>query len=291
MDVLRAAFLGLIQGITEFLPVSSSALTELFGRLTGYSSVPSLRLSAALHTGTFFAMLLLLRRSILRTAKAFFEVLRALGKNFVIFVRNLRRVENRGYVRVLTGEERALSALIAAAFVPALLLGIVLRSFVRENAGSELALSMGFFLTAILLLTAGRMPAHEEDGREVRPVRALLIGIAQGLGVLPGVSRFGATLAAGKLTGLRRTAALRTALLISLPVTAGGIISELFSKSGEALTAKMHAGMILGALISFAVSFFLAGRIIRFMKKGYYTLFGAVNALLCVVMIVLYLAG
>ena len=201
MELWKAAVLGIVQGLTEFLPVSSSGHLLLFERILGVDTGGAdLFLGVMLHAGTLLAVLLVYARRLLAMA---------------------------------AGARRQLLWLVIAT-VPAALVGVLLGDIVdRIFFGGEW-LWAAFALTALVLFLADRKLRRGGPLRPLTAGRALTVGAAQALAVLPGLSRSGVTMAAGVFCGLSREEAADFSFLLSVPVIAGALAVELFS----ALTAE-----------------------------------------------------
>jgi len=239
VDTLLAAIvMGIVQGLTEFLPVSSSGHLILVPYLLGIDDpfITSLSFSVILHVGTLVALLLYFRADWLRLVPAFLAVVRH---------------------RSLGGDpDRRLALLIAVATVPALVLGYLLRdleSLVREVGPVAVMLVVG----GGILWLAERSGARSRVALDLSVRQALAIGGAQALALIPGVSRSGISISAGLFAGLDREAAARFAFLMATPITAGAGLWEVRKIiSGEVgvelplvpLFAGMAASLVAGLL-------------------------------------------
>jgi len=244
--VFQAIVIGIVQGLTEFLPVSSSAHLILVPQVLGWEDpfINSPAFVVMLHMGTLAALLIYFWRDLLDYARAFIQVLRE------------RRV----------GEDptRRVSVLLAISVVPAALIGIALEGFIDVFFRDYLLYACALLVVgAAILFTAERIARHTRDMDELRKRDALVIGLAQALALFPGISRSGVTIAAGLFLGMKREAAARFAFLMGTPIIAGaGIwkIRELLDGSAGAfdpgvLVAGMTAAAISGL---FAIGFLLS---------------------------------
>ncbi len=214
--MLRYVFLGLVQGLTEFLPVSSSAHLLLLRKWLGLGE-PAPLLVAFLHLGTLLALAVWFWRDLLWLT----STLTRTGK------------EARRYVGCL-----------AIGLVPVLVLALILGEEV-ERAFSSTRLGAGLlFVTAFLLFFADRV----REGEKVAPtaVQALVVGLSQAAAVLPGISRSGATVTTGLLLGLRREEAFRFSFLLGIPTFIGAALFSLRGGGGES-----WAGLAAGASSAF----------------------------------------
>lgn len=203
MDLLQALLLGLVQGLTEFLPISSSAHLVLVPWLLGWQFDPKAKFvfDVLVQNGTLIAVITYFWKDLV-------YLTRAIG-------------DGLWQRRPFATPDARLGWFVALATVPAIVLGIALKDFFESVFASPLAVA------ALLLLTAALLAFSERYGRRLRDLTtltwrdALIIGLMQALAILPGVSRSGATMAGGLARGLDRPAAARFSFLMSVPVMLG----------------------------------------------------------------------
>jgi undecaprenyl-diphosphatase len=204
MDTLHAIFLALLQGLTEFLPVSSSAHLILLPRLLGWED-QGLAFDVAVHVGTLSAVVLYFRRELVPMAQDWFRSL-------------------------LTRKNTANSRLAWAVLwgtIPVGLAGLLLKGFIENNLRSELVIAAATIGFGLLLWVADAKGRGQRDEYSLRISDIFIIGVAQALALIPGTSRSGATMTAGLMLGLSRQAAARFSFLLSIPVIvlAGGLLT------------------------------------------------------------------
>ncbi len=249
--VFQAIVIGVVQGLTEFLPISSSAHLILLPRLLGWDN-PFLNSPAfvvMLHLGTLAALLVYFWRDLLRYAVAGLAVLRD------------RRIGD--------DPERRMAVLLAASVIPAAVVGVVLEDFVdtffRENL---LAVAALLVVGAAILVAGERLARHERQMHELRVRDALAIGVAQALALFPGISRSGITIAAGLFLRLERAQAARFAFLMGTPIIFGAGLwkmRELIGgEAGAFDPAVLLAGMIAAAISGLAAIALLLAFLRRF---------------------------
>jgi undecaprenyl-diphosphatase len=224
----EVGLLGVLQGLTEFLPVSSSGHLALAELLFGLSDA-SLTLNVLLHAGTLLATALVLRRQLQAAVVDGFRALRCPAR-----------------LRETPGGRDALFVVTASA--PTAVVGVLLRDAVSGWTCSALAVALGFAMTTALLIStrhvrAGAAPAPTVAG-------ALLIGLAQGIAVIPGVSRSGATIVAAMWLGVRPQRAFELSMLASVPAVAGAMLVEAPAIRAAGVTL---AGALAGAGLAFGV--------------------------------------
>ena len=238
MSIWQAIFLGFVQGATEFLPVSSSGHLVLVPWLLHWPE-PSVTYDVIVHLGTLVAVTAAFWRDIGHLLAGGWRLLRTR--------------------RLVDGEAR-LVALLALSAVPGALLGYLLDDWFSALFGYPLRVSLLLAITGFLLVLGDRL------GRRVRPMTdmsfpdALVLGLAQGCAIAPGISRSGATIAAGLLRGLDRESATRFSFLMSLPIILGATgykMVQLAMGQGPALLPT-H---LLAGLAAAAVSGYVAVRL------------------------------
>ena len=226
MSILQALLLGVLQGLTEFLPVSSSghlALAEHFFHVAS----PGVLFEVFVHLGTALAVIVFFRK---RVASILAALVSAVGR------RTHDRDDARLGVHLLIGT------------VPAAVVGYLFEKEVEQAFESPTVVSALLLVTGLFLWAAGRARRGRRDRTSVRD--ALLIGIAQAVAILPGISRSGATVSAGLGLGLRREVAVEFAFFLSVPVILGAAAVSL----PDAIAAGRGAGwpIALGSVVAFA---------------------------------------
>jgi undecaprenyl-diphosphatase len=233
VPILHAIVLGITQGLSEFLPISSSGHLRLVPWLFGWESLdhdPSLAktFDVALHLGTLVGALAYFRHDVVRLARA---AVTAAGR------------------QTLDGK---LAWLLVLSAVPAAITGALLSDFIEERTGAIWLIATMLIVFGLVLLWADRQKGDRSlDTLRVRD--AALMGIGQALALQPGVSRSGATITTGRFLGLSRDTAARFAFLMSLPITGGALLYKGYdaSTSGgipDDLWAPMAAGIITSGI-------------------------------------------
>jgi undecaprenyl-diphosphatase len=238
-QLVQAIILGFVQGLTEFLPVSSSGHLIVVPALLGWDDpiLESLAFSVMLHVATLLALLVYFRADWLRLVPA-----------------GLAALRDRSFK---DDPDRKLAWLLAAATVPAVVVGLVLNDAVETIFREPRLVAMTLVAGAVVLWLADRLGARNRSLEGVTFPIAIGIGAAQALALVPGVSRSGISISAGLFAGLDREAAARFAFLMATPITAGAGLWELRKLvAGEAsvtlplvpLLAGMAAALVSGLL-------------------------------------------
>lgn len=234
-DVLEAILWGVVQGLTEFLPVSSSGHLRLVPEVLGVQP-PDLATTAVLHLGTLIAVLAYYRADLIWIA------------------RNLRTDRLA----------RRLVILLVVATVPAVVLGLLFESRVEQLQESTTAVGLALIFTGFVLLIGEKLATGKKVAEESRLLEALGIGLAQAIALIPGVSRSGMTISAGSAAGLDRRQAARFAFLLSIPVILGGGLLQMMEVASEGgLRAELAVGVISAAVVGYAAITFLINGLAR----------------------------
>ncbi|HOG45215.1 MAG TPA: undecaprenyl-diphosphate phosphatase [Anaerolineae bacterium] len=245
MSLLQAVILGLVQGLTEFIPVSSSGHLVLVPWLFGWAN-PGLAFDAVLHLGTLVAVLAVFWRDWLTLAADWFASLRRRSVATADVTGVGRPVTSQGATAV--GQSAVAWALIVGT-IPAVILGLAAEDFFESLFSSPGRVSALLLVTALILWAGERWAGAARRLEAIGLPQALLIGLAQGLAIAPGISRSGATMAAGRVAGFSREDAARFSFLLATPVIAGA--------GGLALLKLVKAGGLQDAL-PLAVGFLVA---------------------------------
>jgi undecaprenyl-diphosphatase len=277
--IIQAALIGLIQGLTEFIPVSSSAHLELTPWLLGWEQdglIGSLSFNVFLHLGTLLALLVHVGRDWLR-------LLGALG----------RSIAER---RIGDDPDRRLGWLLVLATIPAALIGFGLEdaieaAFHGDADLSRLAIAGFLVIGAGVLFLADRLGARQRDLSAIGTGPALAIGLSQAAALLPGISRSGATIATGLAFGLTRQTAARFSFLLATPITLGAGLygSRHLLAASHTSTEWLAIGV---GFVAAAVSGALAiGFLLRWLRTRSVAIFCLERIVLAAVVVALLAAG
>lgn len=252
MDIIEAIILGIIQGLTEFLPVSSSGHLELAKVILGDTSVPeeSLTFTVVLHFATALSTLVIFRKEVAQIFKGLFQ-----------FKWN---------------DEFKFSAKIIISMVPAVIVGLLFEEQLESFFGGKILLvGVMLLVTAVLLLLADKA---KNTNKEVTFSNSLIIGISQAIAMLPGISRSGATISTSVLLGIDRTSAARFSFLMVVPLIFGKIGKDLLGgdlnfQSSEII--PISAGFIAAFLAGLLACKWMIA-LVKKSKLSYFSLYCAV---------------
>lgn len=235
MSVWQAVLLGILQGLTEFLPVSSSGHLVIVPRLLGWPD-PGLALDTLLHLGTLLAIVAYFWSDLWRLFRAGLQSLRQ---------------------RSLADPDARVAWAMVVATIPAGIVGVLFEEKIEQLFGVPMAAAAFLLGTALLLVVSEMLGSRQRPITSISWFDALLIGLAQTLAIAPGLSRSGSTIAAGLLTGFRREDATRFSFLLAVPIVlASGLyqIAKLVLDGG----GTTPAGAVVAGMAAAAISGYLA---------------------------------
>jgi undecaprenyl-diphosphatase len=238
-DLLKVIVLAIVQGVAEFLPISSSGHLLVFGKLLD-TKHEALLLTIVLHAGTLFAILLFYRRDLLDLAKP---------------------------------DKRHVVGLVAIGTAPLVFIGVALHSLLKSHYENVWVAAGGFTCTAVCLILIHR----DQEGASLEDItwrQALVIGLVQCVAILPGVSRSGSTIAAATRLGVAPQAAARFSFFLAIPAICGAVVLEAKDLFGGAEAAAAMGELAIGLLVAFGVGFLSLKLLIETLKRGKLVYFG-----------------
>lgn len=255
MTVLQALFLGLVQGIAEFLPISSSGHLAIFQNLFGMTAAEGGHqfFDVLLHLGTLVSVCVVFWEDIVVIVRDCIEMVRGIGHPVP--------GERRQYYGV------RLLMMMFFATLP-LILVLPVRDYIEKLSYSTAFLGLALIATGGMLFAADRMPRGVKNEKTMRIVDALLIGLCQAVATIPGLSRSGTTITAGIATGQERHFAVKFSFLISIPAVLGANLVELVHAAKEGIDWSLMPKYLLGMIVAM-VSGYAALNLLRYIaKKG-----------------------
>lgn len=226
MDLFTAVLLGIIQGIAEFLPVSSSGHLVIFAKIAGFG-VPALPFLICVHAGTAIAVTAVLRKDVIRIVVETWRMIKDIFHNLMEYLKSVGRGTDADYVKVVRTNYRKLIVLIIVSAIPTCAVGILMERMAQKASESLLITGVCLLLTGVILLVTSVITPGDELPRDIPAWKMFLIGVVQGLSVFPGVSRLAVTLSGGIFAGMSEKTAMRISYLMFIPVSVGALIAEL----------------------------------------------------------------
>ena len=245
--MFESIFLGALQGLTEFLPISSSAHIRIAGELFGTNSDPGATFTAITQIGTELAVLIYFRRDIVRIISAWFSQV------------------SRKQLNAAEKADARLGWLIILGTLPIVALGYFGQEIIRNDFRSLWLIATTLIVFGIILGIADKYGNTERQLHQLTPMHGVLYGFAQSLALIPGVSRSGATIAMGRFMGYSREAALRYSFLLALPAVFGSGLYELRGALGE--TASERIFSLPETFVATAIAFVIGYAVIAWLLK------------------------
>ena len=277
--VIQAALVGLLQGLTEFIPISSSAHLELAPWIAGWESdglIGSLAFDVFLHLGTLVALLIYFARDWVRYARAWFASVRE------------RRIGD--------DPDRRIAWLLLAATVPAAIIGFALEGFIEDtfhgdSDAARLAIAGFLVLGAAALWLADRYGRRERTLDELTTSTALTVGLSQALALLPGISRSGATITAGLALGMTRESAARLSFLLATPITLGAGLYGSRRLLTESHTGTEWLAIVVGFVVAALAGLLAIGFLLAWLRRRSVAAFSLYRVGFAAVIVILVLTG
>ena len=242
MNFLDAIILGLVQGLTEFLPVSSSGHLVLVEHILGAKS-SGVSFELLVHFGTLLAVLIYFRKQIIAMVKSLF---------------NSTMVE-----------ERKLILFLIIGTIPAVIIALAFEHTIESAFDSPALTSVMLLVTGVMLLLTGLAPKKE---KKLTWLNTLIIGIGQAMAIFPGISRSGSTISFGLFSGVKATTAAEFSFLLSIPAIAGAIVFK--AKEIAGLDTSLLGHYLVGTVMSFLSGLLAVYLLLSIIRKGKFQYFG-----------------
>lgn len=250
MSIFEAIVLGICQGISEFLPISSSGHLVLLQSLFGITD-NNVLFTVMLHFGSLASIVIFFHKDIYNMLVEFFSMLAEIftGKGFNI---------NNQY--------RKLNMLIIVGSIPTAILGVLFQDFFEGLYSSVISVAIALIITGCILIISEKMASGKKSIKRFKYIDAIIIGILQGFAITPGISRSGSTIVGGLLLGLNKELATKFSFFLALPCIFGATLLKV----GDAVSAQVtiSGSMIIGTIVSTVVGLFAIKFLITLLKKG-----------------------
>lgn len=269
MTIFQAIFLGIVQGLTEFLPVSSSGHLSIFQNIFHIETGDSVLFDVMLHLGTLLVVIIVYWKDILKLIIEFFRMIADLfanGKMLFFKIKN-HEEEKPAYLRVVRTNYRKFVILIIVSTIPTGIMGFVASKLISDASATLIVPGICLLITGILLFLSDRQEDCWKIPRDVSYGEGLLIGIAQGFATLPGLSRSGTTIAACTFCHFERKFAVKYSFILSIPAILGAAVFELSDIPSELVTTQLWANYAAGMIASAVVGYLAIRSMLTLVKK------------------------
>lgn len=283
MLTIKALILGILQGLTEFFPISSSGHLTLVGHLMGVEI--DLTLSIMLHIGSLAAIVFYFYQEMRHCTHEMKGICCDFIHNVKQFLGYRGINEEPVYVKVVSNNYRKLTLMLFVAMLPTVVIAALLCPVTEYISGNLLCSGVGLMVTALVLLVASYVEKNKKGPREAKWKDALLVGCFQGFAVFPGVSRLGMTLSASFISGFTSKFSRIYCFLISIPTIAGAMILEGCRQNWTAASIGFFPSLI-GMIAAFAVGYMTiskAMKIISFMSVRKFSIYCACMGMVSII--------
>lgn len=284
MGLLEAILLGVIQGVAEFLPISSSGHLAIFQKLFGMDEV-GISFDVFLHIGTLAAVFVVYWKDIIRlfidgvglTVDAFV--------NAYIYIHSLITKETPTYRKVIYSPYRKFALLVIVSTIPTGIIGMAGSELVGNAANTLIIPGICLLITSVLLFISDQLPDGSKTPKKTGYGNAVFMGVCQGIATLPGLSRSGTTITAGLVCGLRRDFAVKYSFIMSIPAILGAAIIEIPDMKTD-IGSTGAASYVVGALVAGIVGYVCIKTMLIVIRKKQFKYFSYYCAVVGVIAII-----
>ena len=270
MNILKSILLGLVQGLTEFLPVSSSGHLAIFGKILGTNLDSEIYFNVLLHLGTLIAIIIVFHEDIWHMIQEFFQMLLIIFANFIVFIKRRRGDTKYTYFKVVNSNYKKLVLMIIISTIPTGLIGLLGRNFTELATNTLWFVGICLMITSGILMLADRKSDNTMKINKAKYSDAYFIGVAQGVATLPGISRSGATIETGMMLGFNKQLAIKYSFLMSIPAVLGAVIVELAGNRNVVFGSADLTGYVLGTITAAVSGYFAIKFMLRLIKNKSY---------------------
>ena len=265
MSFIEVLILGFIQGIAEFLPISSSAhliiFRDIFGIGEGISDNMDLTFDIALHFGTLLAI-------------------------GVFFFWDFIKMIQKGFTKGVKDEDGKILWYLVAATIPAAIVGVLFEEPIEKVIRSNyVVIALALAIMGIIIYLADKYSKQTKNIKQMTLKDAIIIGCSQVFALIPGFSRSGTTIAAGRVLGLERESAAKFSFFLSAPVVLGAVTLQLIKDSAWSVIAANLSTFILGIVVSFVVGILCIKYLLKYLQKHNFKIFMIYRVVLAMIVL------
>lgn len=266
MDILEILILGFVQGIAEFLPISSSAhliiFRDIFGIGSGMSANMNLTFDIALHFGTLLAI-------------------------GVFFFKDFIKMIQKGFTKGVKDDDGKILWYLVAATIPAAIVGVLFEEAIENVVRSNyVVIAIALAVMGIIIYLADKFSKETKTIKKMTLKDAILVGCSQVFALIPGFSRSGTTIAAGRVLGLDRESAAKFSFFLSAPVVLGAVCLQLIKGTTFSVIAANLGTFILGILVSFVIGLLCIKYLLKYLQKHNFKVFMIYRVVLAAVVLI-----
>ena len=287
MTLLQSVFLGLIQGLTEFLPVSSSGHLAIAQNIFHIDTGSSILFDILLHVGTLMVVFAVYWKDIWQLIKEFFMMIRDILCNVRIYSKNKKSSVQTPYRRIVKTNYRKFVVLIIVSTIPTGIIGLLGKKLIEDASSTLIVPGICLLITGVLLLLSDRAENTTKIPQDISCREGAVVGIAQGFATLPGLSRSGTTIAACLFCGFDRAFAVKYSFILSIPAILGAAVLEIKDVGSEVVTGSQTGIYLAGMATAAVVGFFAIKCVLKVVSQkkfryfAYYCFAAGTVAIIC----------
>lgn len=280
--------MGLIQGLTEFLPVSSSGHLAIFQHIFGLDTGTGVLFEALLHLGTLAAVCFVFWSDVKNLIIHGIGLMVDVIYNGYTYLMNSIKHENKPMRKLINHAYRKFAALIIITSVPTAIIGLLLSSLTEAASSVLLIPGIGLLITAIELLLVDGKKGGSKKAKATSFKDAAIIGVVQGVATIPGISRSGSTITACLFLGLDKSFAVKYSFLMSIPAILGANVLELRHIGAETLSASLVISYLLGMVVAAVAGYICVKIMLNIVQKSKYQYFAYYCAAIGIISLIAY---
>lgn len=290
MSLLESIILGFIQGVTEFLPVSSSGHLAIFKNFFGLQEA-GITFDILLHVGTLVAVFICFWKDIWELIVNGVGIIVDICKNIGVFFVNKLNGKKPGftlkpYNKIISTPYRRYVMLIIIATIPTGIMGVLFKDLIEQVSMSLIVPGICLLMTSVILLIADNTKDGRENEENVSFGKAGFVGVCQGFATLPGISRSGTTITACLLAGMDRAFAVKFSFIVSIPAILGAAVLDVPDMFKETLSSGEIVNSIVGTVVSAVVGYICIKTMLKVVRKKKFKGFAAYCAIMGLVAVI-----
>lgn len=271
MTIIQAIIMGIVQGLTEFLPVSSSGHLALIKNVLHVETDTGILFDILLHVATLCSICAVMRKDVMRLIVEGIGIVRDSFMNVVMFFKNITgKDEGNDYIKLATTSYRKFVVLVIISSIPTAILGYLLKDIIETVESELLVPGICLIITGVIIFISDYLSEGTKRPKEATFPDAFSVGVAQGIATLPGLSRSGTTITACLLCGFERRFAVKYSFIMSIPAIFGALLLKLTDLGSEHVSGGDVACYIIGMIVAAVVGYFALKLTIAFVqRKGF----------------------
>lgn len=284
MNILQAIFFGILQGVAEFLPVSSSGHLAIFKQIFGLKNVGQ-SFDVFLHLGTLIAVFVVYWKDIARLIYDGICIIIDCIYNIRQFILAKKHEAKPQYRRVINTAYKRFALLVIVSTIPTGIIGILNQNLIEKVSNTLIVPGICLIITALLLVISDNFPSGQKTPKQTTYLNATFMGVCQGIATLPGLSRSGTTITAGLVCGFRRDFAVKYSFIMSIPAILGAVVVKIPKMKTDIASASV-ACYLVGIVVSAVIGYICIKTmlvIVRKKKLTYFSIYCGVVGMIAII--------